>query len=80
MQAGDAEDAEVSHTPSPPTDTPAGDLALAAKQYQAEAGGAAAPAAPQAGAAAAAPAVEPGSEQQQEQQPGAKKRPRIVAT
>ncbi len=81
------EDAEV-RAPPPPTDTPAGDLALAAKQFDAEAtAGGAARQAPStaATAAAAAPGQQPeAAEQQQQQQEGqqpeGKRRPRIVAT
>lgn len=79
------------HTPPPPTDTPAGDLALAAKQVDAEQA-AAGP------GAFTAQAAEPAAEQQAEgeqqrpegeqaaEQPAAaegqqqKKRPRVVAT
>lgn len=82
----EVEDAEV-RAPPPPTDTPAGDLALAAKQFDAEAviGGAARQAPSTAAAAAAAdPGQQSGAAEQQQQQEGqqpeGKRRPRIVAT
>lgn len=79
------------HTPPPPTDTPAGDLALAAKQldseqaaagpgaFNAQAGQAAEQQLESDQPAAAEPAEQPvdGEAEGQQQQ---KKRPRIVAT
>lgn len=73
------------HTPPPPTDTPAGDLALAAKQVDAQQA-AAGPGAFTAQAAEAAAEQQPEGEQPAEQPAAAegeqhqKKRPRVVAT
>jgi hypothetical protein len=83
-----AEDAEVvPKAPPPPTDTPAGDLALAAKQVQAEqaAGDSTGPvAAGQEPSVAASSADGESQAAQQEQWPGEegpkKRQPRVVAT
>lgn len=80
----DVEDAEVTpKAPLPPTDTPAGDLALAAKQLSQEDATAAGMQPSEAPAVAATAADKQGGEAEAEAGDGErqhKKRPRIVAT
>lgn len=82
--APDVEDAEVTpKAPLPPTDTPAGDLALAAKQLSQEDAAAAGMQPSEAPAVAATAADKQGGEAEAEAGDGErqhKKRPRIVAT
>jgi hypothetical protein len=82
LQADGAEDAEV-RSPPPPTDTPAGDLALAASQLDQEGAGAGQAWDTPPAAAAAASQAEPQQQQDEaaaDEEQQHKKRPRIVAT